>query len=169
MTAEEIEKYLRELNDELCAVNVKGEICLYGGAVLYLAFKARPATKDVDAIFEPVREIRRAANKIGEKYDLPVGWLNLGVKMFVVQHEREILLDLPCLKVFVPEADYLLAMKVLAARADTSDLEDIEFLLEKLQLKTVDRVLETVADFYPHKQIKPETIFLLEELIERGK
>jgi hypothetical protein len=100
---------------------------------------------------------------------LPVGWLNLGVKMFIVKHDRRILFDLPCLKIFVPEADYLLAMKVLAARADTSDLEDIEFLLEKLQLKTVDEVLEKVADFYPHKQIKAETVFLLEELIERQK
>lgn len=169
MTAEEIEKYLRELNDELCAASVKGEICLYGGAVMCLVFKARPATKDVDAIFEPVREIRRASNKIGAKYDLPVGWLNLAVKMFVVRHEREVLLDLPCLKVFVPEADYLLAMKVLAARADTSDLEDIEFLLEKLRLKTVAEILETVANYYPNKQIKPETVFLLEELLERRK
>ena len=30
MTAEEIELYLRELNDELAAKNVKDEICLYG-------------------------------------------------------------------------------------------------------------------------------------------
>lgn len=86
MTAGEIEKYLHELNDELCLTNVKGEICLYGGAVMCLAFKARPATKDVDAIFEPIKEIRRAAAKIGDKYDLPIDWLNFGVKMFVVTH-----------------------------------------------------------------------------------
>jgi len=47
MTAEEIKQYLRELNDELALQNVKGEICLYGGAVMCLVFKARPATKDV--------------------------------------------------------------------------------------------------------------------------
>jgi hypothetical protein len=50
MTAEEITQYLAELNDELCALDVKGEVCLYGGAVMCLAFKARPATKDVDAV-----------------------------------------------------------------------------------------------------------------------
>ena len=169
MTADEIKQYLSELSNELCAVNIKGEICLYGGAVMCLAFKARPATKDVDAVFEPVREIRRAAGKIAEKYDLPIGWLNFGVKMFVVNHDRKILFDFPCLKVFVPEADYLLAMKVLAARADTSDLEDIEFLITRLQMKTIEEVLAIVSDFYPHKQVKPETVFLLEELLERRK
>ncbi len=137
MTAEQIKQYLNALSDELCAAGIKGEICLYGGAVMCLAFKARPATKDVDAIFEPVKEIRRAAAKVAEKYGLPIGWLNFGVKMFVTSHERQILFDFPCLKVFVPEADYLLAMKVLAARADTSDLDDIDFLLQRLQLRTV--------------------------------
>lgn len=48
-------------------------------------------------------------------------------------------------------------------------LEDIEFLLEKLQFKTIAEVLETVANYYPNKQIKPETVFLLEELLERRK
>ena len=166
MTAEEIEKYLLDLNDELCAVNIKGEICLYGGAVMCLAFKTRPATKDVDAIFEPVKEIRRAAGRIAERHDLPVGWLNFGVKIFVTNHEKRILFDLPCLKVFMPEADYLLAMKILAARADTSDLEDIEFLLRHLNLKSVEDVLKIVREFYPKKEVKPETVFLLEELLE---
>lgn len=50
MTAAEIEKYLSEINEELAAKNVIGEICIYGGAAMCLAFKARPATKDVDAI-----------------------------------------------------------------------------------------------------------------------
>jgi hypothetical protein len=52
MTAEEIRTYLTELNEELRLMDIKGEVSLYGGAVMCLAFKARPATKDVDAIFE---------------------------------------------------------------------------------------------------------------------
>ncbi len=32
---------------------MKGEICLKKGTVMCLVFKARSATKDVDAIFEP--------------------------------------------------------------------------------------------------------------------
>ncbi len=49
-----------------------------------LAFKARPATKDVDAIFEPVREVRRAAMTIADRHSLAVDWLNMAVKIFVV-------------------------------------------------------------------------------------
>ena len=119
MTAEEIEQHLRELNDELALQAVKDEICLYGGALICLVFKARPATKDVKAIFEPIKFIRSAITKIAERHGLRQDWLNLAVKMFVVEHEKKILFNFPHLKVYVPTADYLLAMKVLATRADT--------------------------------------------------
>ena len=167
MTAEEIKQYLSELNDELAVQEVKGEICLYGGAVMCLAFKARPATKDIDAIFEPVKQIRRAASKVAERHNLNIGWLNFAVKIFVVAHEKRILFDFPNLKVFVPESDYLLAMKILAARADTSDLDDIRFLIGDLEIKTVEEAIEIVQNYYPRKEIKTETRFLLEEILEK--
>ena len=129
MTAKEIEQYLSEVGDELASLNVKGEICLYDGAVMCLVFKARPATKDVDAIFEPVKYIRGAISRIAERHNLRQDWLNLAVKMF---DEKKILFDFPNLKVYVPTADYLLAMKVLAARADTEDVSDIKFLINEL-------------------------------------
>ena len=167
MTVEEIEQYLCEVNDELALQNVKGEICLYGGAVMCLVFKARPATKDVDAIFEPVKFIRNAINKIAERHDLRQDWLNLAVKMFVVEHEKRLLFNFPNLKVFIPTADYLLAMKILAARADTEDVFDIEFLLKELNLNKITQITEIVRKYYPKKEIKPETIFLLEEVLEQ--
>ncbi len=169
MTAEEIEKYLSEINDELAAQDIIGEICIYGGAAMCLAFKARPATKDVDAIFEPVKIIRGAINKISEKYNLNDGWLNFAVKIFVVEHAKNVLLDLSNLKVYVPTADYLLAMKVLALRAESFDANDVRFLIKHLNLKKVKDILEIVADYYPKKSVKPETKFLLEEILENLK
>lgn len=169
MTAEEIEKYLSEISDELAAQDVIGEICIYGGAAMCLAFKARPTTKDVDAIFEPVKIIRGAIAKIGEKYSLNEGWLNFAVKMFVVEHKKEILLDFPNLKVYAPTADYLLAMKVLALRAESFDADDVEFLIKHLQIKNINEVLDIIADYYPQKTVKPETVFQLEEMFEKLK
>lgn len=167
MTAEEIEQYLREINDELALKDVKGEICLYGGAEMCLVFKARPATKDVDEIFEPIKYIRGAITKIAERHRLRQDWLNLAVKIFVVEHEKKIWFDFPNLKVFVLTADYLLATKVLAARADTEDVSDIEFLLNELKLGNVSQVVGVVRKYYPKKEIKPTTQFLLEEIFEK--
>ncbi|MGI8495468.1 MAG: DUF6036 family nucleotidyltransferase [Pyrinomonadaceae bacterium] len=169
MTSAEIEKYLSEINDELAAQDVIGEICIYGGAAMCMAFKARPATKDVDAIFEPVKIIRGAINKIADKYNLNEGWLNFAVKMFVVEHEKDVLFDFSNLKVFIPTADYLLAMKVLALRAESFDADDVQFLIKHLELRKLEEVLEIVADYYPKKSVKPETKFQLEEILENLK
>jgi hypothetical protein len=39
VNAEDIKRYLTELNDELRSMDIKGEICLYRGAVMALAYK----------------------------------------------------------------------------------------------------------------------------------
>jgi hypothetical protein len=163
MTGEEIKQYLTELNDELRLLEIKGEVSLFGGAVMVLAFNARVATKDIDAVFEPVREIRNAAHRIAERHHLNLDWLNHAVKMFVVKHERELLFDLPNLRVTVPTPDYLLAMKVLALRTGTSDDADAEFLIERLGINTKDEVLRIVEDYYPRKEVKPLVLEWLDE------
>ncbi len=162
----DIEQYLRLLNDELCSISVKGEVCLYGGAVMCLAFDARPATKDVDAVFQPTREVREAIARVAAKNGLPHDWINDAVKGFLVPHEQHLLLDLPCLKVFVPTADYLLAMKALAARVDATDKVDVRFLIKKLELASPGEVFRVVEKYYPHSRIKPATQFFIEELFE---
>lgn len=169
MEAEEIKQYLSELNDELRSMEVKGEVCLYGGAVMCLVYNARPSTKDVDAVFEPVRYIRKAAGRVAEAHGLRKDWLNYAVRMFLVPHERRILFDFPHLKIYVPPPDYLLAMKTLAARANTDDRNDIEFLIDRLSLQSAGQVFEIVKSYYPRKQVNPTTQFLIEEIFERRR
>jgi hypothetical protein len=48
LTREELLNALRTLSDKLGARGVTGELCLFGGTVMVLAFSARLATKDVD-------------------------------------------------------------------------------------------------------------------------
>ena len=88
---------------------------------------------------------------------------NLAVRMFVVDHKRQVLIDLPHLMVTVPKADYLLAMKILALRPQTEDESDARFLIERLNLASVEEVSDIVGEYYPHKKIKHETLFWLEE------
>jgi hypothetical protein len=164
MTADEITKYLTELNDELRLENIKGEITIYGGAVMCLVYDARPATKDVDAIFKPSNEIRLLIERIAERNGLPPDWLNDGLKGYLVSHPQRILLELSNLKVFVPEPDYMLAMKAMSARADTYDQTDVRILIDVLGLKAPAEVFAILEKYYPRQQIKPATQYFIEEL-----
>lgn len=166
MTKEEIENYLEQLNEKLKTSNVKGEICLYGGSVMCLVYNARPSTKDVDAIFEPAQKLREAIKVVAQENELDEDWLNDSVKGFVVKHKRQTLFNWPNLKIYIPEPDYLLAMKTLAARVDTKDREDIQFLIKQLDLQTPEEVFKILENYYPRKQIKPATQFFVEELFE---
>lgn len=163
---EQIESYLRALNDELCSMGVKGEVCLYGGAVMCLVYDARPATKDVDAVFKPTSTIREAAKNVAHIFHLREDWLNDAVKAFVVQHEQKMLFDLPCLKIFVPEADYLLAMKAMAARLEGTDKNDVKTLIRMLNLTKPDQVFEILEKYYPRNRVAPKTQFFIEELFD---
>ena len=164
MTKDDINQYLKELNDELHSMGIKGEVCLYGGAVMSLAYDARPDTKDVDAIFRPAEKIREAAARVARAHNLRSDWLNDGVKGFLVPHQQRILAEFPNLRVYIPEPDYLLAMKAISARANTMDAADVKFLIGLLKMKSVDDVLMLVEKYYPRDQIKPATQFFIEEL-----
>jgi hypothetical protein len=167
MTADEIRRYLHELNDELRQMDVKGEVSIYGGAVMCLVYEARPATKDVDAVFRPTSEIRQAIQRIAERHDLPPDWLNDGVKGYLVGHSQRILFDLSNLKVYIPDPDYLLAMKTLSARADTFDQTDVKLLIKYLNMTGPEEVFNLVEKYYPRQQIKPATQYFIEEIFEK--
>ena len=155
-------KALQDLSDELAKQNVKGEICLFGGTVMVLAFATRVSTKDVDAIFQPSQAIRVLAEKIGDANQLPAGWLNDGVKGFISARHNVIqgnLPQYPNLALTMPTPEYLLAMKCMASRIDTEggeggDVRDILFLIRHLHLKSAEVVMNIVAEYYPPNRIR---------------
>ena len=75
-------KLFHALNGELRNRDGVGEIGLCGGAVMCLVFKARAATKDVDALLKPTQEIRDACRKVAIDFGLPEDWLNDAAKVF---------------------------------------------------------------------------------------
>jgi len=167
MTQQEIKNYLEQLNEQLELINTKGEICLYGGAVMCLVYHARSSTKDVDAIFEPVQKLREAIEVVAHANHLNEDWLNDSVKGFVVNHNRQIFFNWSHLKIYIPEPDYLLAMKALASRVDTRDKQDIQFLISQMGMTTAEEVFKILEKYYPKEQIKPATQFFIEELFAK--
>lgn len=177
LTREQILAALRALSDELGQQGATGEICLFGGTVMVLAFTARLTTKDVDALFQPARLIRDAAQRIGVQQHLPPNWLNDGVKGFVsTRHETMTgnLPQFPSLRLTMPVPEYLLAMKCMAARIggttdEPSDIADITFLIRHLKLQAAKDVLDLVGQYYPANRIPVKTQYLVEGLFEEGK
>lgn len=177
LTPETILRGLQTLSDELGKQGVTGEICLFGGTVMVLAFTARLTTKDVDALFQPAQTIRELARRIATEQQLPADWLNDGVKGFVsARHETTAgnLPQFPHLRLTMPVPEYLLAMKCMAARIggttdEPSDVADIVFLVRLLKLKAAPEVLDLVGQYYPANRIPVKTQFLVEGLFEEGK
>ncbi len=156
------------LNDELRRAGVRGEIGICGGAVMCLVFNARESTKDVDAVFVPTQEIRDASRAVADKLGVPEGWLNDAAKgYFLSQPPVHDVVELSHLRVWAPQADYMLAMKCVSARFDSHDLDDTKFLLKYLGIGSVEEASRIIEQYYPRKVIPAKTQFLLEELLTR--
>ncbi len=177
LTREAILRALDSLSEELGRQNVTGELCLFGGTVMVLAFTARLSTKDVDAMFQPVGLIREVARRVGEAQGLPADWLNDGVKGFVSSRHETMagnLPQFPHLRLTMPVPEYLLAMKCMAARlggttGEGSDVPDIVFLIRHLRLGASKDVLDLVGQYYPLHRIPVKTQYLVEGLFEEGR
>lgn len=166
LTAERIAKLFEILNDELCKEGETAEIGIVGGAVMCLVFHARQATRDIDAIFKPAKLVRKLVARIAENENLPQDWLNDAVKGFIQgDFDRQDVLNLSNLRVWAPEPKYMLAMKCISARWDTSDRDDVIFLLRHLKLKNPKAVFAIIEHYYPKKQIPPKTQFFIEEIL----
>ena len=176
LTREQILAALAALSDQLGCEGTKGELCIFGGTVMVLAFSARLSTKDVDALFQPPQKIRELAARIADAQGLPGDWLNDAVKGFVSARHETTAQGLPQfahLRLTMPVPEYMLAMKCMAARmggttGTPSDIADIRFLIRHLKIQTAAEVLDIVASYYPGSQIPVKTQYLIEGLFEEG-
>jgi hypothetical protein len=163
----EISKLFIQLNNKLRDNDIKGELGIVGGAVMCVVFDSRASTKDVDGIFKPSTEIRELAEEIAKENNIPTDWLNDGAKGFLAaKFERNEVTNLSNLLVWAPEPKCMLAMKCISARWDTSDRDDVEFLINHIGLTDAQSVLENIDQFYPKNIVPAKTQFFIEELME---
>ncbi len=166
---------LSRLSDHLKEKGIVEEISLLRGTAMVLAFQARQATKDVDAIFAPASIMREAARAVAAEMGLPEDWLNDAAKAFS-SHRADFRvlagLEFSHLRVQAPIPEYLLAMKVMAARVELAgergDKEDIAFLIRLLGLNSAEQVLSIVQQYYDPSRILPRSVYLVDEIFEEG-
>jgi hypothetical protein len=168
LTQNDLRRLFELLNDELRRSGTRGELFLVGGAVMCLAYAARPSTQDVDALFRPPAQVREAAARVAARAKVKADWLNDGVKGFVsAQGEFAPFLELDHLRVMVALPEYLLAMKCLAMRigAEFHDEDDVRYLLRHLDLRTQDKALAVITKYYPLERFPQKTLYALAELL----
>lgn len=170
LSKEEILSNLELVNKELKALDMHGEILIAGGASMCLAFSARSATKDIDAIYEPKSIINDIAAKIAVQKGMPVSWLNDSVKGFMnakAYEKKILLLTYSNLKLFSVMPEYLLAMKLMSSRMDSeTDKKDIIFLMKHLGIDTVEKAYQILDCAFKSEFILPKTRYVIEECIE---
>jgi len=172
-----ITQALRRLGELARKQKVTLEISLYGGAVFTLVYGSRDATKDVDAVVRQGELGKTLAAKVAAELGLPDDWLNDDVKQFLA--EKEAKRRLPesdfgeGIRIVVPTAAYLLAMKLRACRPPlpgyAGDYGDIRFLVQKMGIKSVEEAESFHDKFFPHDALAPEAREVVKDAIQPKK
>lgn len=176
LTKARLTKALRRLSELATAEGLVLELALYGGAVFTLVYGSREATKDVDAIIKPADAGTRLVKVVAIEQDLPEDWLNGEVQQFLSPHDQRRPFPSkefePGLAITIPTANYLLALKLRAARPPLpgypGDEPDIRFLLHRIKpanLEAVDKIFERFfPGEIPHEFARSMVIRLLADL-----
>jgi hypothetical protein len=163
-----IRTLLLELGRRLDARGLEARIFLVRGAAMALAFSRDRVTRDLDGVFEPKREIYDEAALIAEEQHLPDGWLNDAVKGLLPDRHPPVEgvggLSAPGIRVGVASAEYLFAMKAMAARQET-DGDDLRALARVIGIDDVASALELVERFYAPSRLGPKTHLILEDIL----
>jgi len=159
------------LDELLRERGVSGEVCIFGGAAMVLAFDARESTRDVDAIFVPKAAVIDCARQVSEELGLEEAWLNDGVKGFLSDQGEVTSAGMPVfenLRVQRPTTEYLLAMKCLASRvgdySQEGDRGDVTRLLKELEMSKPSEVCKLVEGFYKESRVPAKVRFFIEEV-----
>jgi predicted nucleotidyltransferase len=160
-----IQRALTRLGERLHRRGVTADLYIFGGAAIALAFDARRATRDIDALFVPHGIVLDEARAVADELGLPPWWLNEQASVYVAPG-RDVdaprVFDHPGLRVAIASPERLLAMKVLAARP--RDEDDVRLLAAHLGLTSAAAVLDLTAEIFPDEHVLDRARLLVEDL-----
>lgn len=160
-TKENLDTYLKELAKEFRRLNGKSmpaEIVLVGGAAILTNYGFRDMTTDIDAVIHAASSMKDAINMVGDKFDLPNGWLNADfmhtgsyspkLDEFSVYYKS----FYGVLSVRTIAAEYLIAMKLRSGRKYKNDLSDVIGILAEHEKRgtpiTLEKIDAAVTNLY---------------------
>ena len=168
-TKENLDGYLRELAKEFRKKNgnkMSAEIILIGGASILINYGFREMTYDMDAIIKSSGAMKEPINTVGDRLELPVGWLNTdfaNTKSYtprLVEYSKYYKTFANILQVRTVSAEYLVAMKLMAGRQYKNDLSDIVGILieqeERKKPLSFEVIQKAIVDLYDSYDKVPE-------------
>lgn len=165
-----IRELFTRLGERLQRRGVIGDVYIIGGAAMALAYDARRATRDIDAVLVPHGVVLEEAHALAAELGLPQWWLNKQASVYVAPSgdpEARLSFDHPGLRVSAASPEHLLAMKALAARR--RDIEDLRVLIGMLGLTTADQVIAVCSRVFPDESLPDRARLALEDLFAPDK
>ncbi len=160
------------LNERLKENQLHLELVIYGGSAMSLLYDKRPATRDIDAVFDSRNEklLLNIFHDIEEIFGLNSDWLNQDVRdplSHIKSEDLVLFSSWEYLTVILPKERQLLAMKVLAARAEPSlDFIDSKLLCDTLGISKKSEVIEIFVEFFPRELLRERQLRFIRYLGE---
>lgn len=150
-----LDTYLNELGKEFRKLNgpaMPAEIILIGGAAILANYGFRDMTTDIDAIIRASSPMKDAINRVGDRFNLPNGWLNAEImhtgsyspKLIEVSKYYRTFSHV--LEVRTVSAEYLVAMKLRSGRKYKYDMYDVVGILEEHEERGTPLVFEAIEN-----------------------
>ena len=177
-TKENLDSYLKELAKEFRKLNgkeMKAEIILIGGASILINFDFRESTYDMDAVIFASSAMKDAINHVGDRFNLPNGWLNSDFMKTssytprIRQYSKYYRSFSNVLTVRTVTDEYLVAMKLMSGRQYKYDLSDIIGVLRDFEKAgnplTLDIIKKATVDLYDSYDNLPDNSRLFIEKV----
>ena len=162
MDKEQILALLHELGDELAEEESYATINVCGGAAMAIAYNNLKSSNDIDAVltdFDDRNKFTECIKRIAERHNLPGGWLNEDVKIFVNSMKEMCFIDFGqfgTLSIRIISEEQLLAMKLFAARR--KDLIDAVMLSKLLKIATKDELNSVLNKYFSERALHFEVM-----------
>ncbi len=160
-TKDNLDRYLKALAKEygrLSGKSVPAEIVLVGGASVLINYDFREMTHDMDAVIHASSAMKDAIAHIGDRFDLPAGWLNDEFKMTdsytpkIEQYSKQYRTYSNIVSFRTVSEEYLVAMKMRSGKGYRNDRSDIIGILNAQEQKgeplTIDMIRRAVTELY---------------------
>ena len=165
----------KELKKRLKSKTFSYELIIVGGASILLNYSFRMSTIDIDCLDVNEALMNEIVNLVGAKHKLPVGWINadfvktdsytpklIQYSSFYKSYANGALI------VRTIKDEYLIAMKMVAARKYKHDYSDIFGIIKENSSISLESIKKAIINLYGNEDVVPKVMMEFVETLFNG-